>query len=169
VGVVAFRWDMPLSLRCAFFPILGDTVNGLVGDVIDGRRSMCARVCVFVCECFCGVCKKCRYRERLDMSLTVISFHLCLCSGVTTASTTFALSTALGLGAQMILSGIRRLDCAFYTNDGGWSCNSNGGGRVSVNNTSQYDKMLHCNHQYDKMLHCNHHFELNSLNVLQHL
>jgi len=71
VGVVAFRWDMPLSLRCAFFPILGDTVNGLVGDVIDGRRSMCARVCVFACECFCGVCKKCRHRERLDMRLTV--------------------------------------------------------------------------------------------------
>ena len=49
VGVVAFRWDMPLSLRCAFFPILGDTVNGLVGDVIDGREA-CVHACVYLCE-----------------------------------------------------------------------------------------------------------------------
>ena len=79
VGVVAYRWDMPVSLRTAFYPLLGDVINGLLGDVIEA----------------CAV-----------------------------ASTTFAFSTALGFGAEVILAGMRRLDCAFENVD----CKSGGSG-----------------------------------------
>jgi len=35
LGVVCFRWDMPLTLRAAFFPLIGDVIYGPLGDVID--------------------------------------------------------------------------------------------------------------------------------------
>jgi len=85
VGVVAYRWDMPVSLRTAFFPLLGDVVNGVLGDVIEA---------------------------------------------VAIASTTFAFSTTLGFGVEVILANLRRLDCAFQYGDFGWKCNNNGGSRI---------------------------------------
>ena len=75
LGFVAFRWDMPLTLRVAFYPLVGDVVHGLFGDVIDF---------------------------------------------VSMACTTFGVCTSLGFGVDIILSGIRRLDCG-----AGAICNSN--------------------------------------------
>eukprot|EP00961_Rhodomonas_salina_P298693 3938301-Rhodomonas_salina.1 len=35
LGIVCFRWDMPLTLRAAFFPLIGDVIYGPLGDAID--------------------------------------------------------------------------------------------------------------------------------------
>ena len=40
LAFVAHRWDMPMTLRNAFYPLLGDVVNGLLGDFI-GILSAC--------------------------------------------------------------------------------------------------------------------------------
>lgn len=34
LGFVSFRWDMPMTLRIAFYPLIGDVVHGLFGDVV---------------------------------------------------------------------------------------------------------------------------------------
>lgn len=66
LGFVAFRWDMPMTLRMAFFPLLGDVVHGLLGDFIDF---------------------------------------------ISIACTTFGVCTSLGMGVDIIFTGLRRLDC----------------------------------------------------------
>jgi choline/glycine/proline betaine transport protein len=35
VGYFAFRRDLPVSFRSAFYPLLGDRINGRIGDAID--------------------------------------------------------------------------------------------------------------------------------------
>lgn len=55
-----------MTLRIAFYPLLGDVVNGAFGDVVDALSMAC---------------------------------------------TTFGVCTSLGFGVDVILSGIRRLDC----------------------------------------------------------
>jgi choline-glycine betaine transporter len=35
VGVVSFRWGMPMTIRSCFYPLLGDHALGLAGDFID--------------------------------------------------------------------------------------------------------------------------------------
>merc|ERR1712216_612029 len=66
LAFVAHRWDMPMTLRNAFYPLLGDVVNGLLGDFIDF---------------------------------------------VSIACTTFGVCTSLGMGVDIIFTGLRRLDC----------------------------------------------------------
>mmetsp|Transcript_22047 Transcript_22047/g.56275 ORF Transcript_22047/g.56275 Transcript_22047/m.56275 type:complete len:1013 (-) Transcript_22047:54-3092(-) len=34
-GIVSFRWNMPMTIRSCFFPLLGDHALGLFGDFID--------------------------------------------------------------------------------------------------------------------------------------
>jgi len=75
LGFVAYRWDMPMTFRIAFFPLLGDVVHGLFGDVVDF---------------------------------------------VSMACTTFGVCTTLGFGVDIILAGIRRVDCGM-----GATCASN--------------------------------------------
>ena len=41
LGVVHFRLGRPLTLRSAFYPIVGDYVNGLFGDLIDSMSIAC--------------------------------------------------------------------------------------------------------------------------------
>ena len=66
LGFVSFRWDMPMTLRIAFYPLVGDVVHGLFGDVLDFVAMAC---------------------------------------------TTFGVCTSLGFGVDIILAGIRRVDC----------------------------------------------------------
>ena len=35
VGVVSFRWGLPMTIRACFYPLIGDHALGLVGDLID--------------------------------------------------------------------------------------------------------------------------------------
>ena len=35
IGVVSFRWGMPMTIRSCFYPLIGDHAFGLVGDFID--------------------------------------------------------------------------------------------------------------------------------------
>lgn len=35
VGIASFRWGMPMTVRSAFFPLIGNHAYGVVGDVID--------------------------------------------------------------------------------------------------------------------------------------
>jgi len=35
VGIVSFRWGMPMTIRSCFYPLLGDNALGLFGDFID--------------------------------------------------------------------------------------------------------------------------------------
>jgi choline-glycine betaine transporter len=35
VGVVSFRWGLPMTIRSCFYPLLGDHALGLFGDLID--------------------------------------------------------------------------------------------------------------------------------------
>ena len=35
VGIVSFRWGMPMTIRSCFYPLLGDHSLGLFGDMID--------------------------------------------------------------------------------------------------------------------------------------
>jgi choline-glycine betaine transporter len=74
LGFVAYRWDMPMTLRIAFYPLVGDVVHGLFGDFVDFISMAC---------------------------------------------TTFGVCTSLGMGVDVILTGIRRLDCG-----AGAICNS---------------------------------------------
>ncbi|EKX40613.1 hypothetical protein GUITHDRAFT_88699 [Guillardia theta CCMP2712] len=41
LGFVAFRWDRPLTLRQAFFPLVGHVIDGFVGDIIDSIAMAC--------------------------------------------------------------------------------------------------------------------------------
>jgi choline-glycine betaine transporter len=41
LGVVHYRLGRPLTLRSAFYPIVGDYVNGLFGDLIDSMSIAC--------------------------------------------------------------------------------------------------------------------------------
>ncbi|EKX48971.1 hypothetical protein GUITHDRAFT_68154 [Guillardia theta CCMP2712] len=41
LGFVAFRWDRPLTLRQAFFPLVGHVIDGFVGDIIDSVAMAC--------------------------------------------------------------------------------------------------------------------------------
>jgi len=41
LGFVAFRWDMPMTFRIAFYPLLGDVVHGLFGDFVDFVSTAC--------------------------------------------------------------------------------------------------------------------------------
>eukprot|EP00282_Hemiselmis_andersenii_P038848 CAMPEP_0169444976 /NCGR_PEP_ID=MMETSP1042-20121227/10193_1 /TAXON_ID=464988 /ORGANISM="Hemiselmis andersenii, Strain CCMP1180" /LENGTH=891 /DNA_ID=CAMNT_0009556341 /DNA_START=80 /DNA_END=2752 /DNA_ORIENTATION=- len=66
IGFVAYRWDMPLTLRTAFFPLVGDVIHGLFGDFIDALSMVC---------------------------------------------TTFGVCTSLGLGVNVIIAGLHRIDC----------------------------------------------------------
>jgi hypothetical protein len=66
LGFVSFRWDMPMTLRIAFYPLVGDVVHGLFGDVLDFVAMAC---------------------------------------------TTFGVCTSLGFGVDIILAGVRRVDC----------------------------------------------------------
>ena len=35
IGVVSFRWGMPMTIRSCFYPLIGDHALGIVGDFID--------------------------------------------------------------------------------------------------------------------------------------
>jgi len=35
LAFVSFRWDMPMTLRIAFYPLVGDVVHGFFGDFVD--------------------------------------------------------------------------------------------------------------------------------------
>jgi len=41
LGVVAYRWDMPLTMRSAFYPLLGDLIYSTIGDIIDALSISC--------------------------------------------------------------------------------------------------------------------------------
>jgi len=65
LSIVAYKWDLPLTLRSCFYPILGDRVFGICGDIID-----------------------------------IISV----------GTTMFGVCTSLGLGADVINTGLHRLN-----------------------------------------------------------
>jgi choline-glycine betaine transporter len=35
IGVVSFRWNMPMTIRSCFYPLIGDHALGIFGDLID--------------------------------------------------------------------------------------------------------------------------------------
>jgi len=41
LGVVCYRWNLPMTMRWAFYPILGDLVNSILGDFIDALSIAC--------------------------------------------------------------------------------------------------------------------------------
>jgi choline-glycine betaine transporter len=41
IGLVSYRWNMPLTMRSAFYPLLGNSIYGPVGDVIDAVSITC--------------------------------------------------------------------------------------------------------------------------------
>jgi choline-glycine betaine transporter len=41
LGLVSYRWNLPLTMRSAFYPLLGDNVYGPVGDIIDAVSITC--------------------------------------------------------------------------------------------------------------------------------
>ena len=41
LGVVCYRHGRPMTIRAAFFPLLGENVNGLIGDLIDALSISC--------------------------------------------------------------------------------------------------------------------------------
>jgi len=41
LGLVAYRWDMPLTMRSAFYPLVGNLIYGTLGDIIDALSIAC--------------------------------------------------------------------------------------------------------------------------------
>jgi len=41
LGFVAYRWSMPMTVRSVFFPLIGNTIYGPVGDFIDALSIAC--------------------------------------------------------------------------------------------------------------------------------
>lgn len=41
LAVVCYRWNMPLTMRSAFYPLLGDAIYSTLGDVIDALSIAC--------------------------------------------------------------------------------------------------------------------------------
>ena len=41
LGVVCYRHGRPMTIRAAFYPLLGENVNGLIGDLIDALSISC--------------------------------------------------------------------------------------------------------------------------------
>lgn len=41
LGLVSYRWNMPLTMRSAFYPLLGNIIYSPVGDVIDAVSITC--------------------------------------------------------------------------------------------------------------------------------
>ena len=41
LGLVCYRWNMPLTMRCAFYPLLGNLIYSPLGDCIDALSIAC--------------------------------------------------------------------------------------------------------------------------------
>eukprot|EP00232_Nephroselmis_pyriformis_P019914 CAMPEP_0182901104 /NCGR_PEP_ID=MMETSP0034_2-20130328/29354_1 /TAXON_ID=156128 /ORGANISM="Nephroselmis pyriformis, Strain CCMP717" /LENGTH=802 /DNA_ID=CAMNT_0025035437 /DNA_START=28 /DNA_END=2436 /DNA_ORIENTATION=+ len=41
LGLVSYRWDLPMTLRSAFYPLIGDAIYGFIGDIIDALSMAC--------------------------------------------------------------------------------------------------------------------------------
>jgi len=41
LGVICYRHGRPMTIRAAFYPLLGENVNGLIGDLIDALSISC--------------------------------------------------------------------------------------------------------------------------------
>jgi len=41
LAFVSYRWNKPMTIRSAFFPLVGDVVNGVLGDCIDALSMAC--------------------------------------------------------------------------------------------------------------------------------
>uniref|UniRef100_A0A7S0X6I6 BCCT family transporter n=1 Tax=Mantoniella antarctica TaxID=81844 RepID=A0A7S0X6I6_9CHLO len=41
LGVVCYRWNLPLTMRSAFYPLLGNLIYGPLGDMIDALSIAC--------------------------------------------------------------------------------------------------------------------------------
>jgi len=41
LGFICYRWDMPMTMRMAFYPLIGDLVYGFLGDFIDMLSISC--------------------------------------------------------------------------------------------------------------------------------
>jgi choline-glycine betaine transporter len=41
LGIVCYRWNLPMTIRSAFYPLVGDVANGLLGDFIDALSMAC--------------------------------------------------------------------------------------------------------------------------------
>jgi choline-glycine betaine transporter len=41
LGIVCYRWNMPLTMRSAFYPLLGNLIYSPVGDIIDAVSIAC--------------------------------------------------------------------------------------------------------------------------------
>ncbi len=41
LGIVCYRWNMPLTMRSAFYPVIGNLVYGPVGDFVDALSIAC--------------------------------------------------------------------------------------------------------------------------------
>mmetsp|Transcript_5419 Transcript_5419/g.6237 ORF Transcript_5419/g.6237 Transcript_5419/m.6237 type:complete len:908 (-) Transcript_5419:199-2922(-) len=41
LGFVTYRWNLPMTIRMAFYPLVGDLVYGLLGDLIDAISMAC--------------------------------------------------------------------------------------------------------------------------------
>lgn len=41
LGIVCYRWNMPLTMRSAFYPLIGNLIYSPVGDIIDAVSIAC--------------------------------------------------------------------------------------------------------------------------------
>jgi choline-glycine betaine transporter len=41
MGFVAYRWNLPMTARMAFYPLIGNLVYGSLGDIIDSLSMAC--------------------------------------------------------------------------------------------------------------------------------
>mmetsp|Transcript_30151 Transcript_30151/g.71391 ORF Transcript_30151/g.71391 Transcript_30151/m.71391 type:complete len:487 (+) Transcript_30151:79-1539(+) len=72
LALVSYRWDMPMTIRSAFYPLIGNVTNGIIGDLLDSLSMVCTTL---------GVCTSLGFGAssvqwgmyRLDMAINGVS------------------------------------------------------------------------------------------------
>ena len=101
LGVVCYRKGLPLTMRSCFFPLLGDKIFGLTGDLIDILSAVCTMF--GVCTSLgLGVIQLSRGLKRLNSDIEDnITNQIVIIWGIT-ALATFSVVTGLRFGIRRL-------------------------------------------------------------------
>lgn len=101
LGVVCYRWNLPLTMRSAFYPLLGNLVYSPVGDFIDALSIACTTFGVCTSLGF-GVSSISSGLNKLNSDIAVTVDNQIIIIWAITIVATISISLGLHKGIQLI-------------------------------------------------------------------
>jgi len=101
LGVVCYRWNLPLTMRSAFYPLLGNLIYGPLGDMIDALSIACTTFGVCTSLGF-GVSSIMYGLNRLNSSIEVSVDNQIIAIWFITIVATISISMGLKNGIQTL-------------------------------------------------------------------